>query len=189
MTNATNAGGLAPSVAPLRAHAGWIIALGIALIIFGVIALGSELTATIATVYYVGIMMLLGGVAEIVMAFRAQSWGKFLIWAALGILYGIAGVFTLTNPLLAATALTLFLGAALVAAGLVRIYLAFQMKEGTPWGWVVFSGVITTLLGLIILVHWPVSSLYTLGIFLGIDLIFSGVGWLSIGMALNSRKA
>jgi hypothetical protein len=50
---------------------------------------------------------------------------------------------------------------------------------------VVFSGVITLLLGLIILAHWPVSSLYILGLFLGIDLVFAGVGWIGVGIGLK----
>jgi uncharacterized membrane protein HdeD (DUF308 family) len=176
-------------MAGLRAHAGWIIALGIALIIFGVIALGSVVAATIATVFYVGIMMLFGAAAEIIMAWRAQSWSKFFLWAILGVLYAVAGILTLNDPLLAATVLTLLLGASLVATGAMRIYLSLQMREETPWRWVLLSGAITTLLGLIILFHWPTSSLYTLGIFLGVDLIFSGIGWFSIGMALKNRSA
>lgn len=194
MTNVTNAGAPTPysrdsGIAPLHAHSGWIIAFGVALIVFGAIALGSVVSATIATVWYVGIMMLLGAIAEIVLAFRAQSWGKFFLWVLLGVLYGVAGVLALDNPMLVATALTLLLGAALVATGVTRIYLAFQMKEGAPWGWVAGSGAITVLLGLIILIHWPVSSLYTLGIFLGVDLIFAGIGWLGIGMALKSHSS
>jgi len=193
----TNASSAAPTTAPdlpsgavaLRPHSGWIIAFGVALVFLGAIALGSVVAATIATVWYVGVMMLLAAVAEIVLAFRAKTWSKFFLWAILGVLYGVAGVFALVNPLLAATALTLLLGAALIATGVMRIYLALQMKEGTPWGWVVASGAITTLLGAIIVSQWPVSGLYTLGIFLGIDLIFAGIGWLSIGIALKNGPA
>jgi uncharacterized membrane protein HdeD (DUF308 family) len=68
------------------------------------------------------------------------------------------------------------------------MFLAWHMREaGKPWGWVVASGIITLLLGLIIVAKWPVSSVYTLGIFLGIDLIFIGSGWLTIGLALRKR--
>ena len=92
---------------------------------------------------------------------------------------------TFENPLLAAAALTLVLGAALVASGIMQIILAFSMKEGTPWIAVVFSGVVTFLLGAIVLAHWPVSSLYILGLFLGIDLVFAGVGWIGVGISLK----
>ncbi len=118
-------------------------------------------------------------------AFQIKSWGKFLVWALLGVLYIIAGFFAFENPLLAAALLTLVLGASLVASGLVRIFLAFSMKRESPWIWVALSGVITLLLGGIILAHWPVSSVYTLGIFLGIDLIFAGTGWIGLGFGLR----
>jgi uncharacterized membrane protein HdeD (DUF308 family) len=103
----------------------------------------------------------------------------------LGALYVLAGFVTFENPLLAAALLTLLLGCALLVSGIMRIVLAFSMKEGTPWMWVAVSGAITLLLGLIILAHWPVSSLYILGIFLGIDLIFAGMGWIGIGLGLK----
>ena len=151
----------------------------------GVIALGSVVSATAATVFVVGIMMLIAGVAEVINAFQIKTWGKFLFWLALGVLYILAGFVAFENPLLTAVWLTLILGVALVASGIMRIFLGFSMKEGTPWVWVVVSGVITLLLGLIILVHWPISSLWTLGIFLGVDLVIAGASWIGVGMGLK----
>jgi uncharacterized membrane protein HdeD (DUF308 family) len=175
------------AVEPLRAKCGWIIALGVIYLLAGLIALSSVALATVASVFVVGIMMLIAGAAEVINAFQLKSWGKFLLWVALGLLYIVAGFATFENPLLAAALLTLMLGAALVASGVMRIVLAFSMKEGMPWMWVALSGVITILLGGVILAHWPVSSLYILGIFLGIDLVFAGVGWIFVGLGLKSR--
>ncbi len=151
----------------------------------GLLALYSVVTATIASVFFVGIMMLIAGVAEVINAFQVKSWGKFFLWVALGLLYIVAGFVTFENPLLAAATLTLVLGAALVASGIMRIILAFSMKEGTPWIAVVFSGIVTFLLGVIVLAHWPVSSIYILGLFLGIDLVFAGAGWIGVGIGLK----
>ena len=172
---------------PLRAKRGWIIALGIVYLIAGLVALGSIVLATIVSVFVVGIMMLIAGVAEVFHAFQIKTWGRFLLWLLLGALYIIAGFLTFENPLLAAALLTLLLGVSLIVSGIMRIVLAFSMKEGMPWIWVVVSGAITLLLGLIILAHWPVSSLYILGLFLGIDLIFAGAGWLAVGFGLARR--
>jgi uncharacterized membrane protein HdeD (DUF308 family) len=121
---------LGPGVKALCAKWGWIVALGTIYVLVGLIALYSVAMATVASVFVVGIMMLIAG-----------------------------GLVTFENPLLAAALLTLVLGATLVASGIMRIILAFNMKEGTPWIAVVFSGVVTFLLGLIILAHWPVPSL------------------------------
>jgi uncharacterized membrane protein HdeD (DUF308 family) len=191
MTNTASVLGFGPGagLAPLRGKWGWIVALGVVYLVAGVIALGSVVTATIASVWLVGIMMLLAGVFEVIHSFQIKTWGRFLFWLALGVLYIIAGFVAFDNPLLTAVWLTLILGAALVASGIMRIFLAFNMKGGTPWGWVVASGVITLLLGIIILIHWPVSSLYVLGIFLGVDLVFAGATWIALGLGLHNAPA
>jgi uncharacterized membrane protein HdeD (DUF308 family) len=181
--------GGAAELAPLRAKSGWIVALGVVYLIAGFIALGSVAMATVASVFVVGIMMILAGVAEIANAFQVKSWGKFVLWLLLGVLYVVAGIAAFENPLLAAAILTLVLGVALVVSGIMRIVLAFGMKEGMPWMWIVLSGVITFLLGAIILAHWPVSSVYVLGLFLGIDLVFAGVGWIGLGLGLRRSRA
>ena len=172
-------------LAPLRAKWGWIVALGVVYLLAGLIALGSVVMATVASVFVVGVMMIVAGVAEVFSAFQIKSWGKFLLWVLLGVLYILAGFVTFENPLLAAALLTLILGASLVASGIMRIILGFGMKRETPWIWVLLSGVITLLLGLLILAHWPVSSLYILGLFLGIDLIMAGVAWIGLGFGLR----
>jgi uncharacterized membrane protein HdeD (DUF308 family) len=179
---------LGEGVNALRGKWGWIVALGVIFMIAGVIALGSVVMATETAVLVVGIMMVMAGVAEIISAFNVKDWGKFALWMLLGLLYVAAGVICWLNPLMAATTLTLFLGIALMIGGIVRGYLAWNVREaGKPWGWVAVSALITLLLGLMIVAKWPYSSVYTLGIFLGVDLIFIGSAWLTIGLALKKR--
>src|SRR5690348_3924847 len=115
---------------------GWIVALGVVYLVAGVIALGSVVTATAVSVLVVGIMMLISGAAEVINAFQFKSWGKFLLWVLLGALYILAGFVTFENPLLAAALLTLILGASLIASGIMRIILAFNMSREMPWIWV-----------------------------------------------------
>jgi uncharacterized membrane protein HdeD (DUF308 family) len=180
--------GTGSDVTPLRAKWGWIVALGVVYVIAGFIALGSMVMATVASVFVVGVMMIIAGVFELINAFQIKSWGKFLIWALLGVLYIVAGFVTFENPLFAAVLLTLILGASLVASGVVRIFLAFNMKRETPWVWVALSGAITLLLGLLILARWPINSIYILGLFLGIDLIMAGAGWIGLGFGLHRPR-
>src|ERR1700730_3660634 len=165
---------------PLRTKYAWIIALGVIYVVVGLIALGSVIMATAASMLVVGIMMVIAGLAEVINAFQVKTLGKFLLWLLLGTLYMLAGLMAFENPLLAALILTLMLGAALVISGIVRIILALSRKEGTSWIWAVFSGLVTLLLGLMILARWPVSSLYVLGLFLGINLVIAGASWIGV---------
>jgi uncharacterized membrane protein HdeD (DUF308 family) len=174
----------------LHAKWGWIVALGIIFMIAGVIALGSVVMATVSAIYVIGIMMIMAGVTEIATAFSVKDWGRFALWMLLGLLYVAAGVICFFRPFEAAAIVTLMLGIALMIGGVVRGFLAWSVREaGKPWGWVAVSALITLLLGIIIIAKWPYSSAYTLGIFLGIDLIFIGSSWLGIGLALKKRAA
>ena len=189
-TNASGPHSLGEGLTALRHKWGWIVALGIISMIAGVIALGSVVWATAWAVLIIGVMLVMEGVSEIVAAFNVKSWGKFAFWVLLGLLYVAAGIICFWRPFEAATILTLFLGAALVVGGVVRMFLAWHMREaGKPWGWVVVSGIISVLLGLIIVAKWPYSAFYTLGIFMGVDLLFIGSGWLAVGLALKRRPA
>ncbi len=174
-------------IEPLRAKWGWIVALGATFVFVGFVALGSVVMATVASVLMVGVMMIVAGVAEVIHAFQIKTWGKFLLWAVLGVLYILAGFATFENPLFAAALLTLVLGGTLIASGIMRLVLAFSMTRERSWLWVAISGLITLLLGLIIIARWPTNSVYILGMLLGIDLILAGTGWIGLGLALHRR--
>lgn len=186
MTNLSPAASaLGDALHGLRDRWGWILGIGVLLLVMGFVALGTEIVATVASVWLVGVAMAVAGIGEIVHALRMRSWGRSILWLILGVLYTLAGIFFIMQPLQGAVVLTLLLGASLVASGLLRIVLAFQMKQGTPWVMVALSGVITALLGVIVLAQWPTSSLWVLGLFLAIDLIFAGVSWIMMGLALR----
>jgi uncharacterized membrane protein HdeD (DUF308 family) len=134
--------------------------------------------------------MIVAGVAEVVNAFQIKSRDKCLLWALLGVFYIVAGFGTFQNPLFAAVLLTLALGASFVASGTMRIILAFSMKRETPWIWVgairhdhadprhADSGALA-----------DQQRLRPGSLFLGIDLILAGAGWIGIGLGLRGRRA
>ncbi len=180
----------APLLEPFGAKSGWSIALGIFYVVAGLAALGSVVMATVVTVLVVGIMMFITGIAQMINAWQMKTWGRLLLCLLLGALYIVAGAATFRNPLLAAALLTLILGIALIPAGIMRIVLAFSMNVGMGWAfWIGLSGAITLLLGIVILAHWPVSSLYILGLFLGVDLVVAGAGWIGLGLGLRRVAA
>ncbi len=173
---------------PLHEKWGWMVAFGAFLALAGLVALGSVVGSTIATVLVVGVAMIVSGLVEIAYAFAVRSWSKFFLWILIGLLYVVGGVAAVENPLLAAGFLTLLLGAGLVASGLVRTFLAFQLPKQAPWIVVALSGGVTLLLGAVILAQWPVSSLWVLGTFLGVDLIFAGATWMGFGFSLKRAQ-
>jgi aquaporin Z len=175
----------AAAAAPLREKWGWMVAFGAVLALAGFVALGSVVSATVATVMVVGVAMVVSGVVEMAYGVVVRGWKQFFLWSIIGLLYVVGGISVIENPMLAAGFLTLLLGAGLVASGLVRTFLAFQLPKDAPWGFVAFSGVVTLLLGGIILAHWPYSSLWVIGTFLGVDLVFAGASWMGLGLSLK----
>jgi len=170
-------------LASIRAHWGWFVALGIAFVVLGFIALAHVLVSTIFTALYVGALILVGGVIQVIHAFRVQGWGRFFYWLLAGLLYVVAGGLIMVNPALGAGVMTLLIGVALAVEGIFRVVAGIGARSG----WIIFSGAITLLLGAIIIAQWPVNSAYILGLFLGIDLVVNGVGTLFFGLALRNK--
>ena len=179
---------LGSSIGHLRARWGWFAALGLAFILAGAIAMGSLVTATIATVLVNGIVMIVAGIAEIGIGMHMKSWGRLVLLSAAGALLVLAGIFCFANPPLAAGALTLLLGASLCATGLVRIYVASQMGADAPWRIAILSGLVTFFLGVIIVAYWPINGPYVLGLFLAVDLVFYGVALLGLALQLRAYR-
>jgi uncharacterized membrane protein HdeD (DUF308 family) len=165
------------------------VALGIALILCGVVALLSLVIATAVAVIWIGVMMITAGVVEIAHGYKMKGWGRSVLWMITGALYIIGGFFAVVDPIPASIILTLILAIALIIIGCLRTWMGFQLRGEGHKGWVILSGVLTLLFGLIILIHWPFSGLYALGIILGVDLIQTGAGWLHLGFFLKKHHA
>lgn len=178
----------AQALGALSGKWGWFIILGIIMLMLGGIAFGNLVFATVASVYYVGITILLAGLVQIIHAFSVQTWKSFLFWMLSGLLYAAAGVLTFLNPLLASAIFTFFIAAALVGSGLFRMWVAFQSRNVKGWGWVLCGGLITALAGLVIAMGWPVNSLWVLGMFLAIDLVFQGWAMIALGFGLKTIR-
>jgi uncharacterized membrane protein HdeD (DUF308 family) len=192
MSNASNveasAHGLGQAVERLRGKWAAIAAFGVLLVVLGVAALVFSLVATIATVTLNGVLFLIAGGAEIGIGMHSREWGRFLLWVIGGLIYIAAGILCIVNPILASVVLTLFLGAGLIAAGAVRAFLAFQLPADHPRSLILVAAAVSILLGLMIVSHWPLDSVYVLGTLLGVDLLFHGVGWVSFSLGLHARS-
>jgi uncharacterized membrane protein HdeD (DUF308 family) len=175
---------VAPELHRMRDNWGRLLALGVALIILGLLALGSEFT-TLAVMLTFAVLLLVSGVVEIAAAFLARRWSGFFLHLLFGILYFIVGLLMIEHPGVAADALTLVLAASFLAGGLLRIVVALTSRFSN-WGWVLLNGIVTFLLGLMIWRRWPEASEWVIGLFVGIELLFTG--WSLVALALTLRR-
>lgn len=185
-----NQAGLPPRIGlfgELEQNWGWLMAFGIASILLGSIGLGMTFVLTQASMVLLGALLLAGGVFQILDAFKCRGW-KGTIWHVLiGLLYVIGGAFFMVHPVFAAETFTLVLAAVLIAVGLVRSILAFQLRPAKGWVWPLLSGLISLILGGVILAQWPASGLFVIGLIIAIELIFNG--WAYLFVALAARAA
>jgi uncharacterized membrane protein HdeD (DUF308 family) len=163
-----------PSTSKLHERWAWLLGLGLLLILFGVIAFANLFAATVASVFYIGMLMLIAGMAHLFHAFQVKGWEHGLSWGLSGFLYTVAGLLAFWNPALTAVVLTLLMAVALVVAGIVRIWVGLRLRPMRNASWLILGGVVTTLAGMIIALGWPVNSLLVLGAFLAVDLIIQG---------------
>lgn len=169
----------------MRGNWGWLLLLGIALIILGVLAIGSPYIVTFAAAVTFAVLLMIGGGVELASAFYARKWSGVFLHLLFGVLYFVIGLFMARHPIQTAAAMTLFLAIMFTVGGLFRIVgaLASQFPQ---WGWTLVNGVITLILGIMIWYEWPESSFWVIGLFIGIDLIFTGWSWVMLGLAVKS---
>ncbi len=165
---------------------GWLLALGILLVALGTIGLGLTFWLTLATVFIFGIFLLIAGVLQLVQAVKCRGWRSVLWHVVIGILYVIAGLDIIDDPLRASALLTLLLGGVLIGIGVVRIVMALQWRGFKNWVWPLIGGIAAIILGFMILTSWPISGFWVIGMFVSIEMIFSG--WSYIIIALGARE-
>jgi len=165
-------------------HAGRFFALGIALLIFGTIALATPLLTTLASVVWYGAFVLVAGVFETATVFGARRWRSVLLHLLSGIAGIVLGVLLLSHPAAGAAGLTLAVAALFLVAGIARAVIAIAVRFPS-WGWALAGGLVTTLFGAWIAVGWPATSLVTIGTLVAIEMILRGWGWIMLAAQLR----
>lgn len=172
----------------LKKHWYWFLALGIAMLAIGTFAVSTAciVSVTVAVTWFFGFLILGAGIAQIASAFTVGRWSGTLVHLLIGLLYVVVGLMIIDEPADSAVRLTLMLALFMIISGIFRI--ASSLIERYPgWGWVLFNGTITLLLGLLIKKQWPLSGLWVIGLFAGIDLILNGWAW--IMLAITAHRA
>lgn len=167
----------------------WFIIIGIVLIILGCLALGYQFIATVFSVYFIGSLLFIAGVIQVIHSFNIKGFGQTALWAVMGILYIFIGAMSFFQPIAVSSALTLLISLLLTMSGFTQIFAAMNNRNIPRWGWIIFSGIINIILGFMLIAGWPYDSVYVLGMFLGIDLVFQGFSYIAIGFALKNHRS
>jgi len=172
----------------LRASWWWFLLLGILLAVGGTAALvfpAVTVFTSFVTVVVLGVTLMISGTAIIVTAFWAGRWSGLLVQLLVGILYFVAGLTMADAPRESAAFLTLFLATLFILAGAFRSAAALVIRF-PHWGWTLLNGVITLLCGVVIYRHFRESSLWVIGVLVGVDLLFQGWSWIALSIAIRN---
>jgi uncharacterized membrane protein HdeD (DUF308 family) len=167
----------------------WSILCGVALIILGVLAVGSPALAAVAVNAVIAWLIVLAGVVHLSLAFYAHRAGSVLWKLLVGLAYIFFGIYLIAHPVLGVASLTLVLALLFLVEGIFDIALFFQMRAIGGSSWILVDGIITLALGLMIYLRWPSSSNWAIGTLVGVSLIISGVTRLMLSLAVRRAAA
>lgn len=176
-----------PNIAGLKRNWGWVLGMGILFLFLGCMGLSMVMGLTLMSMFFFGALLVIGGVSHIVDVFQHREW-KGMIWQSLiAVLYIAAGCIVFYDPFLASTFITAILAGVLIVIGLTRIIMAFALKRANGWAWLLLAGITAIILGVLIILQWPMSGLWVIGLFIAIELIVNG--WTYIFIALSLRAS
>lgn len=155
--------------------------MGIVLVILGILAMMAPLVAGTMVAVLVGVLILAAGIARTMYAFKAESFGKGALKFLFGGLMILVGLAMVTHPLTGLASLTMVLIVFFLVDGLFEIVAAFKVKPQKGWGWLLFGGIVSVALAVLIWKQWPVSGAWAIGILLGIRMLFAGFSMIALG--------
>ena len=164
---------------------GWFLAFGIGLLVLGVAAVARSVKTTIASMLFFGWLLVLASGIEIAQAVMVGHWAGFFHHLLAAILFGVTGLLLVTRPLISAEVATVVMAMFFLIGGLFQLIASLAIAL-PGWGWQAADGIITFILGALVLAQWPASGLWVIGLFVGIDLIFYGAAWIALALGLRT---
>ncbi len=174
----------APDV--LAVHWGWAIALGIGIGVLGILAIMQARVSTVIAVRLLGALIFISALATLLFAFTVTGyWIDFIIHVLWASLVAIVGLVLLTRPTLSAEAITLLMSFYFFIEGAAII--GFALSSHIDGQWIhLTQGLMAWLLGALLLFGWPITGLWAIGTFIGIDLLFKGWAIIALGLGLRA---
>lgn len=175
-----------PERSNLGAMAKWFKIIGVAMLIIGLLAVILPHIATITVQILIGVVLLISGILNMAHAITIRKWRSVTWEFLLSVLFLITGLAFIIYPISGAFALTLILSLFFLILGILKFQSSLAWRERPGWVWILFSGLLSILLGVIIIMGLPGTALWAIGLILGIDLIFSGIVLIIVGSRLTS---
>jgi uncharacterized membrane protein HdeD (DUF308 family) len=172
-----------PFTEDIKKNSGITIVIGVILMLLGFLAMGSPLVAGISVAMIVGYMLIFGGISQVAFAVKTREGMFAIIFGALTI---IIGGYMVAHPGAALASFTLFLALYFILSGIIEVLVSFQVRPVEGWGWALFSGLISVLLGVMIWSQFPLSGAWAIGILIGVRLLFRGLTLLMFGFAARN---
>lgn len=164
------------------------ILLGIAMVILGVGAIASPFLITVAAKIFLGWLLLIGGVLQVIFALSAKKFGEFFLDLLFGVLFVVSGAWLAFYPLTGIFTLTVFLATVFVLQGIIEVINAFRMHPIAGWGWMFAAGVLALIVGLLILSEFPSSALWAIGALVGINFICTGLAYVLLALTVEKHN-
>jgi uncharacterized membrane protein HdeD (DUF308 family) len=162
----------------------WFLLLGIGMILLGVTAVVMAPLVTLALAKVFGIILIVAGIVQTATAFFSPRWSGLLMQLLLGILYVVVGVLVADSPEEVANAFALLMAAFFIVSGIFRIVASLHVRHPN-WGWTLLSGFVSLLLGLVVWIHWPATTVL-IGVFVGVEIVFNGWAWVMFAFMLRA---
>lgn len=169
----------------IRRSLSWLTALGVLMMLLGIAAIAEPFIATIIIARILSWIFVLVGVVRLVHAIQSRQQRGFWLMFLAALLYIVVGVLLVGNVLGAKLTLALAFGSAILVQGILEVIAAFQLRPEDGWGWILFSGIVAIILGILILYRWPLNAGWLLGFFSGISFLFTGIWMIMLPQSIS----
>lgn len=166
---------------------GWLLALGILFIILGSVGLSMVIGVTVASMFFLGVLLLIAGGSQTLDVIKSKEWKGAMSHVLIAMLYIAAGGLIIYDPLLASSLFTAAIAGVLIVIGALRIWMAMMLRADEGWGWIFLAGLASLVLGILILLQWPFSGVWFIGLFISIELIICGWTYVFFAFALRRK--
>ena len=172
-------------IGAIKSQAGLSIWVGLAIVMAGVLAIAAPFVAGVSAMIVIGLVLLVGGMALVLMAFRVGAFGPGLPLLMIGVLMTLAGLYGVTSPASALATMTFVLATYLIVTGILEVFAALGARPEPGWGRMALSAALTLLLGLMLWRQFPISGVWAIGTLIGVKLILNGAWLASVGSAVR----